>query len=208
MKSGDKFILTTITLLFLYSCSQLTKPKENISDTTTQEKLEKVTIDKEYLIEEKSIEGFKTEDIYSAKSSELTYEEKLRAFQTDEGIDTMNVVSVSDKKGKLFDIVLYDKIDKRIQKIIIESDRCKTKDRISINSTLNDFTEVYSDFSIEFSYISNSFWVNTKKLNSVNFYLDSECYRGSQDGLYDSDMAIVNLKDFDKNCKISEIIIF
>ena len=120
MKSGDKFILTTITLLFLYSCSQSTKPKENISDTTTQEKLEKVTIDKEYLIEEKSIEGFKTEDIYSAKSSELTYEEKLRAFQTDEGIDTMNVVSVSDKKGKLFDIVLYDKIDKRIQKIIIE----------------------------------------------------------------------------------------
>ena len=73
MKDLNNFILTTVTLIFLYSCSQTTKPKENIYNHTTQEKQEKVTTDREYLIEEKSIEGFKTADIYSTKYSELIY---------------------------------------------------------------------------------------------------------------------------------------
>jgi hypothetical protein len=201
MKDRKTFFLMIITLLFFYSCSQTAKNRENYSKSTEQEK---ASIDKDWLIEEGSIEGFEIGESYSEKSGEFTYEKKLREFYTDESVDTMNVVSVSDQKEWLFDIVLQDH---NIQKLKIESDKCKTKHGISINSTLTDFTKVYPDFEISFSYISGSFWVSTESLKMVHFYLDDECYKGPKEGLYDSDMVILNPKDFDKNCRITGITI-
>lgn len=188
--------------MILFGCSQTKESKENLTDSISTDK---TSISKEYFIDGNSIGGFKIGDTYSENSSELNYEKKLSPSYTDEGIDTLNVVSVSDKAGKLFDIVLEKMA---IQKLLIKSARCKTKDGISVNSSLSDFTKTYPDFEIFYSYVSDSFWASTKSLNEIQFHLDKESYIGSKDGLNASDLVVLDLKDFNQNCKIVSIAVF
>lgn len=202
MKDRKHIFLLLATGMFLFGCSQTKESKEKLTSPNTTEI---ISVDKEYIIEGNSIEGFKIGDTYSEKSPELNYEKKLSPSYTDEGIDTLNIVSVSDKSGKLFDIVLEEMT---IQKILIESGRCKTKDGISVNSSLSDFTKTYPDFEIFYSYVSDSFWASTKSLTGVQFHLDKECYSGSKDGLNASDMVELDPKDFNQNCKIVSIAVF
>lgn len=202
MKDRKRIFLTVITGMFLFGCSQTKESKEILTNSTAPEI---ISVDKEYGIEGNSIEGFNIGDTFSEKSQGLKYEKKLRPFYTDEGIDSLSVISVSDSGGKLFDIVLDNMT---IQKILVESDRCKTKGGISVNSSLSDFTKSYPDFEIFYSYVSGSFWASTKSLTGVQFYFEKECYTGSMDVLNDSDMVTLDLKDIDKNCKIKSITLF
>lgn len=202
MKDRKHIFLTVITGMFLIGCSQTKDSKEILTNSTAPEI---ISVDKEYGIEGNSIEGFNIGDTFSEKSQSLKYEKKLRPFYTDEGIDSLSVISVSDSGGKLFDIVL-DNLT--IQKILVESDRCKTHVGISVNSSLSDFTKSYPDFEIFYSYVSDSFWAGSKSLTGVQFYFEKECYTGSMDGLNDRDMVALDLKDIDKNCKIKSITLF
>ncbi|WP_157966096.1 hypothetical protein [Cognataquiflexum aquatile] len=202
MKDRKHIFLLMATGMLLFGCSQTKESKEKLTNSNT---IETASIDTEYIIEGNSIEGFKIGDTYSEKSPELNYEKKLSPSYTDEGIDTLNMVSVSDKSGKLFDIVLEEMT---IQKIWVGSRRCKTKDGISVNSSLSDFTKTYPDFEIFYSYVSDSFWASTKSLTGVQFHLDKECYSGSKDGLNASDMVELDPKEFNQNCKIVSIAVF
>ncbi len=99
-----------------------------------------------------------------------------------------------------------EKFTNKIGEILIFTDKFRTNKDIGVNSTIEDFISTYSKYFIWYTYISNSYIIQTKESN-IQFLLDEKSYIGKND-LYDSDMAELKKEDFEKNSKIKVIRIY
>lgn len=131
--------------------------------------------------------------------------------RTEEGEDFEVIVhTVSEDGQELLNIESYhsdsDSDLDRIDEIFILSEKFKTAENIGLYSTIEDFTAVYPDFTIWFSYISGRYVMETgQTFNSIQFLLDGNDFLEEGGPRFESDMTILKPSDFKKGSKIKEI---
>jgi hypothetical protein len=135
---------------------------------------------------------------------------KLLTKWTEEGPTEEPVYSVIEDQQEIMHITpKYDyernQFIDNIGDIILLSNQFKTKERIGVNSTIEEFVEKYSDFNIWYTYVSNMYVIETKQ-NKAQFILNEEDFIGKLN--VTGDMTPLNLSDFKSNSKIIKIRIY
>lgn len=200
MKNLLKASLILVALLTLHSC--------NNTKISTKKTIE--TPKKETLLLEignhnagQFVIGKKTPKNL-AENISITY--KTRSKSEEGYTFTENYAVVTKNKNKLLTCIL-NKEDSTIVNISIFSDVFKTDKKIGINTTIEDFTTAYPDYTILFSYVSDQFVIATTTLKN-RFILDEEDFIGDKNALYKSDYIPLKTKDFKTNSKIKLINIY
>lgn len=146
-----------------------------------------------------------------------TIPEKIEAYKliksvkiVEEG-DEEPIIKVLENGREVFQLSFtYDseneKFTNKISEILIFSNKFKTNENIGVNSTIEDFIDVYSIYSIWYTYISNNYIIENENKN-IQFLLDEKYYVGKKE-LYESDMIELKKEDFAKNSRIKAIRIF
>ena len=88
--------------------------------------------------------------------------------------------------------------------IIIVSEKYKTKDRIGINSTIEEFIKKYPKYRLWYTYVSDTYILESEDIGgNIQFLLDAaDCVITPN---ADSDITILKLSDFKKNTRIKRI---
>lgn len=146
-----------------------------------------------------------------------TIPEKIEAYKliksvkiVEEG-DEEPIIKVLENGREVFQLSFtYDseneKFTNKISEILIFSNKFKTNENIGVNSTIEDFIDVYSIYSIWYTYISNNYIIENENKN-IQFLLDEKYYVGKKE-LYESDMIELKKEDFAKSSRIKAIRIF
>jgi len=98
--------------------------------------------------------------------------------------------------------------DKIAHEIYVKSDRFCTEKLIGTNSTVGDFLKAYPDATLVYSYIAQSFWLDTPLLPHVQFRIDKNGLRNHTIDLMAGDSVRLNFSDFDPDTHIYEIRIY
>jgi hypothetical protein len=170
----------------------------------------------DYLIDDKSVGRFKIgeliafpyppdEDVYSFEKSERTEmregtEEKIIEYTFVRYNDTMLIIR------PLYDSET-DAYTDRIGEITVLSEKYKTKDKIGVNTGLDDFIAIYPKHSFWWTYVSDKYVLESEHVNgNVQFILDAgDCIITPKT---DSDMTILKRNDFTKDAQIKKIRVF
>ena len=170
----------------------------------------------DYLIDDKSVGRFKIgeliafpyppdEDVYSFERSERTEmregtEEKVIEYTFIMHNDTMLIIK------PLYDNETDSYTDK-IGEITVLSEKYKTKDKICVNSGIDDFVTIYPKCNFWWTYISDMYVLDTEHIvGNVQFILDGDdCIITPKT---DSDMTILKRNDFKKDAQIKKIRVF
>lgn len=92
--------------------------------------------------------------------------------------------------------------------IYILSDKFKTVENIGLKSTIEEFVAAYPDFEIWFSYVSDRYVIETKRLANIQFLLDGSDFIEEGGPKFESDMTILQPSEFKKGSKIKAIRIY
>ena len=95
-----------------------------------------------------------------------------------------------------------------IDEIIILSPLYATEKNIGIGSTVKEFVQTYPDAQLQYTYVSNRFFITSDEIGSTQFMVDSSGYKGKKDKLYNSDLIKLYANQFDENAKIISIRIY
>ena len=170
----------------------------------------------DYLISSKAVGRFEIgaqialpyppdEDIYRFERSERTEtregsDEKIIEYTFVEYNDTMLIVK------PLYD---YDNgvYTDKTGEIIIYSENYKTKEKIGINTSIDDFITMYPNNKFWWTYVSDTYVLESEDIDgNVQFVLNADdCIITPST---DSDMTILKRSDFKKDAKIKKIRVF
>ncbi|NLA24243.1 MAG: hypothetical protein GX879_04675 [Bacteroidales bacterium] len=126
-----------------------------------------------------------------------------------EGIEYVtNVLTLSDLSGKLMTIDLDE--NEIVEEITAHTSKAKTDKGIGIGSSISEFVQVYPDYKIWFTYVSERFVIETPSLNNVQFTLDFEDFIGAESKITNSKSDIIYLKidEFNDDAMIKSVRIF
>lgn len=167
------------------------------------------TVTEKYLIKENGVEGFKIgEPIpFSAEN----YKMKKHTEIGEEGW-TYFIYTVWENDEEILRLIpLYDttkeEFTDNIGEINIISDKFRDSRKIGVNSTIQEFTEVYPDYYIWYTYISDIFFIDNKERRNIQYLLDKEEYQGEEIQI-SGDMEILDKESFEPTARIKEIRIF
>jgi hypothetical protein len=144
---------------------------------------------------------------------DFTLEKKTETRPTEDGEEEYPVYLLkrnSDVLLKLipkyedFNAVWSDTIDE----IIILSPLFKTEKNIGIGSTVKEFVQAYPDAQLQYTYVSNRFFISSDEIGSTQFTVDSSGYKDKKDKLYNSDLIKLYTNQFDENAKILSVRIY
>lgn len=111
---------------------------------------------------------------------------------------------ISDSTKKLCEILLTE-VDgeSAIGEIKIFSTKFETEKGIGVGSAIVEFMHKYSDFNIWYTYVNNTYVIQSKSLQNINFVLDADGVVTEIDPT--SDMVTLSPTDFKPETKIIEI---
>ncbi len=89
--------------------------------------------------------------------------------------------------------------------LVILSDKFKTVKGIGVNSTIEEFIKQYPDYYIWYSYVSDTYVIQTKELE-CHFVLNDKDFIGKLN--ITSDQVLLKKSEFKKNAKIIKVRMF
>jgi hypothetical protein len=95
-----------------------------------------------------------------------------------------------------------------IDEIIILSPLYKTEKNIGIGSTVKEFVQAYPDAQLQYTYVSDRFFISSDEVGSTQFTVDPSGYKDKKDKLYNSDLIKLYSNQFDENAKIISVRIY
>jgi hypothetical protein len=95
-----------------------------------------------------------------------------------------------------------------IEQIIIFSKSLKTETGIGVGNNLEQFVNSYTQYTLWYTYVSDSFVIDTDNLKNIQFSVSQEDFIGEKDKLGNSDMDLLNISQFKNNTQIKSIRIF
>jgi hypothetical protein len=95
-----------------------------------------------------------------------------------------------------------------LDEIIVLSSLYKTEKNIGIGSTLEEFIQTYPDAQLQYTYVSDRFFISSNEIGSTQFEIESIGYKGKKDNLYNSDLTLLKPNQFDLNAKILYVRIY
>jgi len=128
----------------------------------------------------------------------------------DEGGEIRTVV-VYNHFEDMIDLHMEDNPDAHVEdlhivEMMIHSDYYKTDDGIGVGTTIEHFAEVYPDYNLWYTYISDRYILETEVLIGIQFLLDFHDCKITPKG--DSDMETLELSDFKEGAKIQAIRVY
>lgn len=96
--------------------------------------------------------------------------------------------------------------DLHIVEMIVHSDYYQTADKVGVGSTVEHFAEVYPDYEIWHTYVSDRYVLETESLIGVQFLLDFHDCKVTPKN--DSEMQALQLTDFREGAKIQSIRVY
>lgn len=96
--------------------------------------------------------------------------------------------------------------ERAIDEILVHSDFYQTDRGIGVNSTVEEFLEVYPDHKVWYTYVTERCVIEVEELDGVQFVLNSHDLINMPE--ITSDMIDLSLADFKEGSKIEEIRIF
>ena len=193
--------LAIILSLIVLSCN--IKPKDEISNNKPNNK---------YLIENKSVGCFTI-------SNQIDMSSVYDNYTIQREVETVSAEGVSEKvvvyyvfennikvliMRPLFDYHNGKYIEDKIGEIFVLSENYKTKDGLGVNSPITEFIKQYPEYSLWWTYVSNSYVLESESLGSnIQFLLNSkDCLIKPKT---DSDMTFLKFSDFKKDARIIQI---
>ncbi len=204
--------------IIIFLCFIIISCKESSKETEDKQLNDSITYENNNIKKSKDFEynkEFKI-DILGLNIGD-TIPEKIEGYKliksvkiVEEG-DEEPIIKVLENGREVFQLSFtYDseneKFTNKISEILIFSNKFKTNENIGVNSTIEDFIDVYSIYSIWYTYISNNYIIENENKN-IQFLLDEKYYVGKKE-LYESDMIELKKEDFAKNSRIKAIRIF
>jgi len=154
--------------------------------------------------------GDRIEGIYITYPLELIKSEQIRS--TEEGNTVEPIYILSESGVELFKIKQnYNYSQRRYEDIVGEiniiNPRFKTHKSIGVGNTIEEFFKVYNDGVLNYSCVSDPFWIITEELNNTQFEVDFNSFTSDID-LYSSDLVELKPEHFNNSGKITRIRIY
>jgi hypothetical protein len=145
---------------------------------------------------------------------------KLPKAGTYTGYEVRKVVERTEAEGEVREEVSYlilsegeqimelqsdYKNSQLIGEILVKSPIVKNAKGIGVGSTINDFTELYSNYKLWYTYVSNRYVLESGN-DGIQFILDNKGFMGTTKGT--SAQETVNKKDFNTTTAITAIRLF
>lgn len=145
-------------------------------------------------------------DCYTITESSQTRTEEGEAY-------TVPIYNVSEQGEIVLNIEPFfddnaGQYSEIIGNIYILSDRFRTDESIGLQSTIEEFAAAYPDFKIRYSYVSEIYVIETRRLEHVQFFLDGCDFIEESGPDFVSDMTVLQASEFKKGSKIKAIRIF
>lgn len=205
--------------MLLFACGgeenqadQLTEELNDALETITEEipNLEEEIVI--YDITNDKAGDFGIGDAIPTSSDDYMVEEKTVLIQSEEGPYEETIHSVSNTDEELMVITPeYDyetgEYTDNIGEINVYSDRFQTAEGIGVGSSLEEFMETYTDFSIWYTYVSDMYVIETEQYNA-QFILDGKGFEGDIDSFAAGEMFDVSASDFDLETRIVTVRMF
>lgn len=196
-----------ILILFVFfACNDAKKTSEH-HENSGLEKREAEAKPEYELISEERVGIFSLGDPIP-NSLENMQIKKSKNTRITEGGPTEEIIYTVSQKG-IPQVVLKPKFDPKtgkyndsIGEIIILSEKYKTDTGIGVNSTLREFQKTYPHFKIWYTYVSDRYVLETKKL-PVQFLLKEEDFIGEME--VKSVKVPLEADDFKESAKIKKI---
>jgi hypothetical protein len=193
---------------FIISISCKRDNKRNNFKTENNFKQELRLINDDFLIYEKGVSALKIGENLPKEINDYKF---FKSHKLAEEGSEEPIIEIFHDKNKLFEVsFFYDSENQRfndkIFEILVKNQKFKTQENIGVLSTIEDFTKAYPNYFIWYTYISNSYIIQSKDLK-IQFMLDEKGFVSNKN-LMDGDMVELELKDFKLDTKITEIRIF
>jgi hypothetical protein len=213
-----KTFFVVLSFITLYSCNSSIETNKTINDTTvvTKPVAQKSTEDSTlYIIKNNKLGPISVgKPLNDFKNwLDFTLEKKTEKRATEDGEEEYPVYLLKKNTGALLKLipkyietnaVWSDTIDE----IIILSPLYTTEKNIGIGSTVKEFVQTYPDAQLQYTYVSDRFFITSDEIGSTQFMVDSLGYKGKKDKLYNSDLIKLYANQFDENAKIISIRIY
>lgn len=215
-----KYLIISVSIVIL-SCqnfpnsSKITLEEEiQILQDSLDSKTAKLKERQRYIITQSQVgsisKGDKIEGIHITYPLELIKSEQIRSTEEGNTIEPIYILSESGvelfkiKQNYNYSRSTYDDL---VGEINIINPRFKTSKSIGVGNTIEDFFKVYRDGVLNYSYVSDRFWIETEELNKTQFEVDFNSFTSDID-LFSSDLVELKPEHFDKSGKITRIRIF
>ncbi|MDR3227301.1 MAG: hypothetical protein LBT56_06480 [Prevotellaceae bacterium] len=203
MKIKKLIILTLLTVAVVAGSCKYAASKQ--AETVESDAIETTSVGEDYLIKESSAGQFTIgQQIPFADNIQKKYLTRI----TEEGESEEPIYVVTENgQGILHITPEYDyeteTFNNKIGEIIVLSDKFKTTAGIGVNSTIEEFVKKYPDFSVWYTYVSDTYVIETGRIDNVQFILDESDFKGKLE--ISDEITTLKLSDFKPNTKIIQI---
>ena len=179
----------------------------SLEDSTFQNQNQNQT-NKEFLITENGVDIFFIGKQIPFNDEKYSIVKELEFFE--EGIEEP-IYIVFKKEQKMFQIrpeYDYDteQFTDKIGSITVFSDEFKTAEGIGIGSSIENFINIYPDFTTWYTYLGGLYVIDTEQYKRLQFLLDEKDYLKKIE--FDSDLTELKISDFKSHAKIKKIRIY
>jgi hypothetical protein len=158
-----------------------------------------------YLITETQVGVFELGKPVQQSHKGLDIESKTRLIKSEgEEIEEIFYQILSESE-ELLTIAIEDAQTKIATEIFVHSDKFKTAENIGIGTTIEDFSKIYPDYKIWYTYVSDRFVIETDQ-TKIQFLLNKDDFVGDLE--VNSDMIYLDFADFKEDSKIEKIRIY
>ncbi len=217
----NSFFVVLVSII-VYSCSPSSdssqETKKEIKDSST------VVLEKQvpapdttglFIIKNNSLGPIKVGmDINNFKNwPDFTLEKKTEKRTTEDGEEEYPVYLLRRNSDTLLNISpKYIDVNAAwadtIDEIIILSPLFTTDKGIGIGSSVREFVQAYPDAQLQYTYVSDRFFITSDEIGSTQFVVDPSGYKDKKDKLYNSDLIKLYANQFNENAKIISIRIY
>lgn len=211
-----KLSFLILFMILFISCSNKKSAEADNPETVSKDTIENAQTEQprpnneKYLLKENGVGLFLIGKQIPSQADGYTIEKEIRTENGEEGPYELIVYVVSEGGQEVLNIMPdydsdYNPTD-TAGEIVVLSDKYKTSEGIGVNSTIEEFLNKYSDYSIWYTYISDMYVIDTKNIK-MQFLLDGADYVGKPIKI-EGDMTKLKLSDFKKSAAIKKIRIF
>lgn len=204
-----KIVLSCLVIVAMIGCNsnQNSQKKKNLEELqvateTTQN----------YVLSNNAAGDFKigSELIFPKETDNLKVEKEIQTKMVEGEAEETVVYNVSANNEKLLQLKpAYDletgNVSKKIEEILVLSEKFKTENGIGVSSTIEEFISTYPTYKIWYTYVSESYVLEADGVN-LQFMLNKNDFISKIE--ITSDVMPLQKTDFKPNSKIIEVRIY
>lgn len=209
MKTKPILLIATCISMLSISCKEASNTQKQEADQEIQQEISEEKKNDSYLISEEA-----NYTITEYQVGHLSDDKEIITLNPGETFSSEMITM--EEEGNEYDVLFQYVLNEKNDTLIIINDYgywvyspdYSTESGISTNSNVSDFFEAYPDAKIEYSYISDLYWLRTESLDGIEFIIPADAFFGDENSLLLSDLAEVNPEQVDMKARIQKIRVY